>query len=360
MDGRLADGWKEKLLGLNPNTGKLLATRAHSRRALNAIANVLPELMGGCADLTPSCQTWLDCSSSFSSQCPEGRYIRFGVREHAMAAICNGMFAYGGVRPYCATFLQFIGYALGAVRVSSLSRFGVIYVMTHDSIGLGEDGPTHQPVELLEQLRAQPNLVVFRPADGRETYGAYAVALELCQTPSVICLTRQNVPEIRTTAAAKVALGAYIISHSREESSLLDLILIGTGSELALCLQVADQLSRQGKHTRVVSMPSMELFAQQSEDYQREILPDGVPIMSVEAASTGPWKTYSHAQWGIDRFGASAPSSLCLEYFGFSVPNLVKQCKEVMSFYQKIGSVPSLWNRPKLVLGFMEMQRIGR
>mmetsp|Transcript_9637 Transcript_9637/g.12583 ORF Transcript_9637/g.12583 Transcript_9637/m.12583 type:complete len:713 (-) Transcript_9637:228-2366(-) len=350
MAGRLPEGLKEKLFSLNADTGKMIPTRKHSGIALNAVAEMYPELMGGSADLTPSNQTWLNCSDNFSKEFPQGRYIRFGIREHAMASVANGMFAYGGCRPYCATFLQFIGYALGGVRVSSLSRFGVLYVMTHDSIGLGEDGPTHQPIELIEQLRAQPNMLVIRPADGRETYGAYAVALERTATPSTLCFTRQNVPEVEGTQAEKVALGAYVLRESEGEGPL-DLVLIGTGSEVHLCTQVAERLAAEGgKRVRVVSMPSMELFEEQPEAYRLEVLPEGVPTMSVEASTVGPWAKYAHASWGVQRFGVSAPSKTCFEFFGFNVDNLTQQATAVLDHYKGKDSVPSLHNRPRLSL----------
>ena len=224
---------------------KLLATRHRSEQVLNSLAGDMPEIIGGSADLTPSNLTNLKCSQDFQKDTPHGRYIRFGVREHAMAAISNGIFAYGFYRPYCASFLQFIGYALGSVRVSALSGFGVIYIMTHDSIGLGEDGPTHQPIEMLASLRSTPNLLTIRPADANETVGAYEIAMKSVNTPSVICLSRQNTPNVLGTSKDSVKLGAYVIADLTPSdcSSLKpDLILVSTGSEVALALDTAKAL----------------------------------------------------------------------------------------------------------------------
>ena len=192
------------------------ATRACSEAVLNAVAAQCSEVMGGSADLTPSNLTSLKCSKDFQGDTPDGRYIRFGVREHGMAAICNGMFAHGALRPYCATFLNFIGYALGSVRVSALSNFGIVYVMTHDSIGLGEDGPTHQPIEMLETLRAMPNLNVFRPADGNEVAGSYLAAMNTAGTPSVISLSRQGTPTLAKGSRDMVSKGAYTVYSTAE------------------------------------------------------------------------------------------------------------------------------------------------
>lgn len=257
-----------------------------------------------------------------------------------MAAICNGLYAHGGLRPYCATFLNFIGYALGAVRLSALSRFGVIYVMTHDSIGLGEDGPTHQPVEMLQYLRSTPNLLTLRPADGNETSGAYAVAIQHAHTPSVISLSRQAVPTLAGTSAAQVAKGAYILRDFQPASSTLShpsLVLIGTGTEVSLALQTAEQLLAalgQAHWIRVVSMPCTELFDAQSVEYQLQILPEHSPVMSIEAAGTAGWQKYAHAPYGIpDCYGMSAPADKIYQHFGLTAANLVVRAQEVITFY---------------------------
>lgn len=206
MDKRLPDNWKASLPVYSHLETKQVATRSRSEEVLNVLAPILPELVGGSADLSPSNLTLLKCSGDFQKDTPGGRYIRFGVREHGMTAVCNGLFAHGGIRPYCATFLNFLGYAMGGLRISCLSRFGVVYVMTHDSIGLGEDGPTHQPIEMLECCRALPNLLTIRPADGNETVGAYIVAIERPHTPTVLSLTRQGVPTLEGSSADKATI----------------------------------------------------------------------------------------------------------------------------------------------------------
>merc|ERR1711871_970268 len=210
-DGALPSGWKDALPRYTPVTSADKASRNYSQDVINALAPLLPELVGGSADLTPSNKTNFKGCIDFQHATPHGRYMRFGVREHGMAAVCNGMAAHGGVLPYCATFLTFTGYALGAMRLSALSHFRVVYVMTHDSIGLGEDGPTHQPIETLATLRAMPNMLVIRPADGNETSGAYAVALEDATRPSTIALSRQKLPHLPGTSIEAVARGAYVI-----------------------------------------------------------------------------------------------------------------------------------------------------
>ena len=299
------------------------------------------------------------CSGDYQKTTPHGRYIRFGVREHAMAAICNGLYAYGGFRPFCATFLNFIGYAMGSVRLSALSRFGVLYIMTHDSIGLGEDGPTHQPVEMLECLRALPNFLTIRPADGNETVGAYVMAMEHPTTPTCISLSRQATPTLEGSSAAGVALGAYVVSKvgpkylsgNGVSGVAPDLILVSTGTEVALAINVAKQLATEVEghkalSVQVVSMPCCELFDQQSMEYQLQIFPDGTPVMSIEASGTHGWKKYSHASFGLDTFGVSAPAVNVFEHFGFSVTNLCEKAKDVVAFYADIA-VPSIVNYPR-------------
>eukprot|EP01036_Dinobryon_divergens_P030464 gene30465-39709_t len=331
---------------------KAVATRNRSEEVLNAIAGQFSELMGGSADLTGSNLTSLKCSGDFQSDTPIGRYIRFGVREHAMSAICNGLFAHGLVRPFCATFLQFLGYALGAVRVSALSRFGIIYIMTHDSIGLGEDGPTHQPVEMLETLRAVPNLVTIRPCDGNEVVGAYVIAMEQTHTPTVISLSRQACPSMAPfgSSAEKVALGGYVLQDFGIENSVGSggplphptLIIIGTGTEVYLAVGAAQILCSEAAAesrsvwVRVVSMPSCELFDRQPLDYQRSVLITGAPVMS-----TG-WKKYAHAPFGLQNtYGVSAPSDVVFRHFGFSKENIALRAKDVIAFYSSSSSSSS-------------------
>jgi len=342
FNNQLPDNFREVFPRYTP-ADKGLATRKHSEIALNAVAPAVPELIGGSADLTPSNLTWLKCSSNFSKTNPEGRYMRYGIREHGMAAVANGMCAYGGVRPYTATFLNFIGYALGAVRLSALSQLGVLYIMTHDSIGLGEDGPTHQPVETIDGLRAIPNLNVFRPADGNETMGAYACALEASRTPSVLCLSRQSVPNLEGSDMNKVALGGYVV---RDVEETPDIILAATGSEVGLCATVAEE--NPEIKIRVVSLPCFELFDKQTLAYQLSVFPEGVPVFSVEAGSIQGWKKYSHVQWGMKRFGESASSKSCMEAFGFTVSNITEQMKIVLEYFKENCPAPSLLKMPRL------------
>lgn len=318
------------------------ASRKFSNFCLNSIAPELPELMGGSADLTPSNLTALKCSGDFQKDTPLGRYLRFGVREHGMVAICNGLFAYGGFRPYCATFLNFAGYALGSIRLSALSKFGVLYIMTHDSIGLGEDGPTHQPVEMIESLRSMPNVYVIRPADCNETNAAYRIAMKSHETPSVICCSRSTVKSFPTSSIEKAEKGAY---EAVEEASP-DVILIGTGSEVGICIEAAKILSGEGIKTRVVSMPCQDIFFEQSQEYQLSILPGNVATLSVEASSVYGWHRLSHAQIGMTRFGKSGSGGDLFKYFGFSTDNVVDKAKKMVEYYKEVGSVPNLMSRP--------------
>ena len=320
------------------------ATRQYSQENLNALAKWMPELMGGSADLTPSNLTSLACSGDFQKNTRAGRYIRFGVREHGMAAICNGLFAYGGIRPFCATFLNFAGYALGSIRLSALSKFGVIYIMTHDSIGLGEDGPTHQPVEMLESLRSMPNIHLFRPADANETSAAYQSAMMELHTPTVICCSRAALPALESSSVEKALKGAYVVVDQENDNA--SLILVASGSEVGPCVSAAAKLSADGIKTRVVSIPCQELFFKQSNEYQRSILPGDIPTLSVEASAVHGWHRLSHAQIGMTRFGLSAPAGVLFERFGFSANNIVEKGKALVEFYKKEGQVPNLMSRP--------------
>jgi len=337
----------DKLPTCNHLTDTPKATRQYSAACLTAVAPLLPELMGGSADLTPSNLTKLACSGDFQKDTHNGRYLRFGVREHGMAAICNGLFAYGGMRPFCATFLNFAGYALGSIRVSALSNFGVIYIMTHDSIGLGEDGPTHQPVEMIESLRSMPNINVFRPADVNETNAAYRSGLMEHHTPTVICCSRSGIPLIEHSSIDGALKGAYTVIGNGITLADTDLILIGSGSELGPCIEAASRLTEQSAlKVRVVSMPCQDIFVQQSTDYQRSILPGNVPTLSVEATAVHGWHRFSHAQIGMTRFGMSAPGKVLFEHFGFTTDNVTSKGKELVDFYREVGSVPDLMCRP--------------
>mmetsp|Transcript_11593 Transcript_11593/g.12912 ORF Transcript_11593/g.12912 Transcript_11593/m.12912 type:complete len:706 (-) Transcript_11593:133-2250(-) len=322
------------------------ASRNYSQACIGTIAPLLPELMGGSADLTPSNLTALACSGDFQKATPQGRYLRFGVREHGMAAICNGLFAYGGIRPFCATFLNFAGYALGSIRLSALSKFGVLYIMTHDSIGLGEDGPTHQPVEMIESLRSMPNVNLFRPADANEMNAAYRIALTRYETPSVICCSRGGLPAIEHSSVEKASKGAYTMIGEENDLSSTDLIMIGTGSELGHCVEAAAKLSAEGLKVRVVSMPCQEIFLEQSEEYQRSVLPGNIPTLSVEASAIHGWHRFSHAQVGMTRFGMSAPAGDLFKKFGFTADNVTLKGKALVEFYKNAGSVPDLMSRP--------------
>ena len=331
IGGSLPDGWEQALPTYTPED-KTLASRKYSELTLNAIAPVLPEMIGGSADLTHSNLTLIKGSPSFQKGNYEGRNLRFGVREHGMGAICNGIALHNsGLIPYGATFLVFTDYMRNAIRLSALAEAGVIWVMTHDSVGLGEDGPTHQPVEHVASLRAIPNLLVFRPADGNETSGAYKVAVENRHRPTLLALSRQGLPNLAGSSIEKAAKGAYVLSDSEGTP---DIILIGTGSEVQLCTQAADVLRGEGKKVRVVSMPSWEAFEEQDEAYKESVLPSGVKKrLAVEAGISMGWCRYvtdEGATISVDTFGASAPGGVVMAKFGFTVDNVVAQAKALL------------------------------
>ncbi|MEH2292346.1 transketolase [Nostoc sp.] len=333
ISGKLPDGWDKVLPTFTPED-KGLPTRKHSETCLNKLAAVLPELIGGSADLTHSNLTEVKGKGDFQKGQYENPNIHFGVREHGMGAICNGIALHSsGLIPYGATFLIFTDYMRAAIRLSALSQAGVIWVMTHDSIGQGEDGPTHQPIETLASLRAIPNLTVFRPADGNETSGAYKIAIEKAKqnAPTLLAFSRQNVPNLPGTSIEKVAKGGYTVVDSEGTP---DIILIGTGSELSLAVGAAEKLKAEGKKARVVSLPSWELFEAQDAAYRESVLPKAVTKrLSVEAASSFGWHKYVGTEGdcvSIDRFGASAPGNVCLEKFGFSVDNVLAKAKQLL------------------------------
>ncbi|MCC5606129.1 transketolase [Nostoc sp. CHAB 5834] len=333
ISSKLPDGWDKVLPTYTPED-KGLPTRKHSETCLNKLAAVLPELIGGSADLTHSNLTEIKGKGDFQKGNYENPNIHFGVREHAMGAICNGIaLNASGLIPYGATFLIFTDYMRAAIRLSALSQAGSIWVMTHDSIGQGEDGPTHQPIETLASLRAIPNLLVFRPADGNETSGAYKVAIEKAKqnAPSLLAFTRQNVPNLPGTSVEGVAKGGYTVVDSQGTP---DIILIATGSELSLAVGAAEKLTAEGKKVRVVSLPSWELFEAQDAAYKESVLPKAVTKrLSVEAASSFGWHKYVGTEGdcvSIDRFGASAPGGVCLEKFGFSVDNVLAKAKQLL------------------------------
>ena len=329
VSGELPAGWEAALPTFTPEDAGV-ASRIHSQTMLNALAPAVPGLMGGSADLAPSNMTLMKMFGDFQKDTPEERNVRFGVREHGMGAIVNGMGLHSpGIIPYCATFFIFSDYMRAAMRISALSQVGIIYVMTHDSIGLGEDGPTHQPVEHLASFRAMPNMYMFRPCDGNETAGAYKVAVESRKTPSTLALSRQGLPNQALSSIEKTAKGAYTIYGA--ETGTPDCIIIGTGSEVPLCIDAAKVLEGEGKTVRVVSMPCWELYDAQSAEYKESVLPAACTTrVSVEAGSTMGWGKYVGASGvaiGLDRFGASAPGGKLYEEFGFTVDNVVATVK---------------------------------
>ena len=340
----LPEKWRDSLPRWTPED-KALATRQSSQVVLNALCEAIPDMMGGSADLTPSNLTKFRGALDFQAGTPEGRYVRFGVREHAMAAICNGMHAYSkGLIPFCATFLNFFGYAAGAVRVSALSEHGVLYIATHDSIGLGEDGPTHQPVEALTHFRAMPNVLTMRPADANEVSGAYMCAIENRGSPSVIALSRQGCPNLAGSSPEAVRLGAYVVHKSKcgdDGKATPKLILAGTGSEVGLCISACEKLDLA---VHVVSFPCWELFEKQSKEYQHSIFPAGIPVLGVEALSVDGWSKFAHAMVGMVTFGASAPGKDLANRFGFTVDNVVERAKGLLEFYAGGKAVPHLLN----------------
>jgi transketolase len=333
VSGKLPANWTDCLPTFTPED-KADATRNISGNILNAIAKTLPELIGGSADLAPSNKTALKCTGDFQKGAYAERNLHFGVREHAMGAICNAIALYGGgLIPYGATFLVFTDYMRNAIRLAALSEARVIWVMTHDSIAVGEDGPTHQPVEHVASLRMIPNLNVFRPADGNETSAAYKVAIESKETPTLLALSRQNLSQLAGSSIEKAEKGGYVLSCGFAPNEL-DLILIGTGSEVELCVQAADILKAEGKKVRVVSLPCWELFEAQSEEYKESVLPKAIKKrVAVEAGTTFGWQRYTGdngACVGIDTFGSSAPGEVALDKFGFNVDNVVAVAKKVI------------------------------
>jgi transketolase len=367
MKGRLPEGWDADLPAFGADA-KPMATRAASGRAINALAPKLPTLLGGSADLAPSNNTTINGVPAHTREHPEGRNFHFGVREHAMAAALNGMALHGGVIPYGGTFLIFSDYMRPSMRLAALTGLRVVYVLTHDSVGLGEDGPTHQPVEHLMSLRAIPDLTVIRPADANETIEAWRIAVTRGWTgasahggheaaesghatppaggkaaysptgiarggPTVLALSRQNLPVLDAARAREgVKRGAYVVRDAGVAAgagpdSSPSLVLVGTGSEVELCLRAAARLENEhGLATRVVSMPSWELFSEQSAEYREAVLPRDVPKVSVEAGVSLGWERWvgsDGAIVGLDRFGASAPGRTALEKLGFNEDNVI-------------------------------------
>jgi transketolase len=328
--GELPAGWDE---GLPVFTGKPVATREASGRTLNALAARLPELIGGSADLAPSTKTLIENEAAFDPMQQAGRNIHFGIREHAMGGCLNGMALHGGLVPFGATFLIFSDYMRPSVRLAAMMQTHAIFVFTHDSIGLGEDGPTHQPVEHLMALRAIPGLTVIRPADGNETAAAWRVAVAH-RGPVALMLSRQKLPILDAspeTITAGVSRGGYILAESKEVPP--QVVLLGTGSEVHLLLEAQSGLLRAGVAARVVSLPSFELFDAQPEDYRRAVLPPDLPRLAVEAGVTRGWHEYvgdGGAVIGLDRFGASAPGETVLRELGFTAERVVERALRLL------------------------------
>ena len=311
---------------------KEMATRESSGIMINRLANLIPNLIGGSADLAPSNKTYMTGKGDFSAEDRSGRNLHFGVREHAMAAIANGMYAHGGLKVFCATFFVFSDYMKGAMRLSSLMNLPVSYVLTHDSIGVGEDGPTHQPIEQLAALRSMPNMTVFRPADSKETAAAWYYAVTNGSTPTSLVLTRQKLP-LYDGCAKRALKGGYILKDSKKE--IPDVILMASGSEVELIYKAADELAARGIDARVVSIPSFEIFNAQDEAYKESVLPNSVrKRVAVEALTSFGWYQYVGLDGRIislDTFGASGNADALFKQFGFTVENVVNETMKLFS-----------------------------
>jgi len=335
ISGDLPKDWEVGLPVFEANA-KGMGSRVASGKVINSLAAKIPEMMGGSADLTPSNNTWIDGDKDFQPGQEDGRYIHFGVREHAMGSILNGIALYGGFIPYGASFLVFTDYARPAIRISALSHIPVKWVFTHDSIGVGEDGPTHQPVEHLASLRAMPGLVDLRPADANEVVEAWKVAIKTSDKPILLVLSRQNLPTFDREIfqpAIGVAKGAYVLKDFGNDKPTV--ILIATGSEVSLVVQAAEKLLENGVSSRVVSMPSWYLFDQQDQAYKDSVLlPDVKNRVAVEAGSKLGWEKWVGDKGriiGLDRFGESGKFEDIYKHLGFSVENVIKNVKELIS-----------------------------
>ncbi len=311
---------------------KPMATRQSSGIIINRLAKIIPNFIGGSADLAPSNKTYMDGRGDFSAEDRSGSNMHFGVREHAMGAIANGMYAHGGLKVFCATFFVFSDYMKGAMRLSSLMKLPVTYVLTHDSIGVGEDGPTHQPIEQLAALRSMPNMTVFRPADSKETVAAWYYAVTNGETPTSLVLTRQNLPLYKESG--KEALkGGYILKDSKKETP--DVLLMASGSEVELIYKAADELAAKGIDARVISIPSFELFDAQDEAYKESVMPKTVRArVAVEALTSFGWHKYVGLDGDVislDHFGASGNANELFKQFGFTVENVVETAVKVVN-----------------------------
>ena len=338
LQGKLPENWD---IGLPefPADPKGIATRAASKKIINELAKRLPELTGGSADLAPSTLTWIDGSPSFQEETRSGRNFNFGVREHAMGSIVNGMAVHGGVIPYGATFLTFSDYMRPPIRISAFSNIPSIWVFTHDSIGLGEDGPTHQPIEHLAALRSIPDLVVIRPGDANEVTEAWKVAISRRHGPTLMALSRQAMPTLDRTVfapASDLQKGAYVLSDIGE--GIPQLILMASGSEVSLIMEAGLRMAAEGISVRLVSFPSWELFSAQDADYREKVLPAGIKArVAVEAGVSQGWDRWVGDQGDIvamDRYGASAPAKILFEKFGFTADAIIERA---MALVRKVG-----------------------
>ncbi|MDQ2648096.1 MAG: transketolase [Actinomycetota bacterium] len=324
-------GWKEALPTWAPGD-KAVATRKASGSCLAALAEKVPALVAGGADLTGNTGTVFDAHGLLEAGNPGGRQLHFGVREHAMASSMTGMALHGGLLPVGGTFLVFSDYCRPALRLAALSRAKVVYSFTHDSVGVGEDGPTHQPVEHVASLRAIPGLCVIRPADANETAAAWRVAMEH-DGPTALILSRQDLPVLDGTAEGDAHRGAYALRPQDDP----DLVLIGTGSEVAVCIEAAELLAADGTYAQVVSMPSWDRFAAQDPGYQDSVLPPEVPTLAVEAGTSFGWERWADDVVGIDRFGASAPGDRVLAEYGFTAENVADRARELLDDLEDTG-----------------------
>lgn len=309
-----------------------MATRQSSGIIINRLTEIIPNLIGGSADLEPSNKTYMTGRGDYSEENRGGQNLHFGVREHAMAAITNGICAHGGLVPYCGTFFVFSDYMKGAMRLSALMKLPVTYVLTHDSIGVGEDGPTHQPIEQLAAFRSMPNMTVFRPADSKETAAAWYYAVTNGHTPTSLVLTRQKLP-LYNGSPKRALKGAYILKDCEKE--VPDILLMASGSEVELIFKAADELKKKGIEARVISVPSFEVFDEQDKEYKESVMPDSVrKRVAVEALSSFGWYKYVGLDGkviGLDNFGASGKAEDLFDNFGFTVENVVNTALEVMA-----------------------------
>ncbi len=335
INGVLPENWDEGLDSLFADSSITLATREASGQVVNLLAQRIHSMVGGSADLAPSTKTTIKEAKSFSADCCSGRNFHFGIREHAMGAIANGMTLHGGLIPFVSTFLVFYDYMRAPVRLSAFMKQGVIYVFTHDSIGVGEDGPTHQPVEQLAGLRTVPGLVTIRPADAAETAEAWRIAVNSRNKPTALIFTRQKLPILdrnKVASAGGVKYGGYILWQSSE---LPDIILIATGSEVHIALEAGRLLHGRGIAVRIVSLPSWELFEAQSKEYREEVLPANIKArISIEAGVTFGWERYIGSEGvaiGIDSFGASAPYNILYQQFGLTAERIVSESLKMLN-----------------------------